>query len=181
MVWKVDASVDSSRLELPVVLKWTVQEFDWAIQQCKSERSKRFKIRLKFKLSARRVIANGSTKRPRTIPFHLWPSTLDLTQKTPKFGNIPSCQITKVLIFWTRPVWRIRESPNFRKKLVDHRGSSELRATASKWLIMTSKMKDRDPNFIIAVSRLSDDQFKSQKIPQNPKSSAKDPTLDNNN
>ena len=60
--------------------------------------------------------------RPWTFPYHLWPSTLDLTQtnitQTPKFGNIPSCQITKVLIFWKRHVWRTREIPHFLSKKI---------------------------------------------------------------
>ena len=48
-----------------------------------------------------------------TVHFRLDPKNIT---ENPKFGKIPSCQIRKVLIFWTRRVWRNRISPYFLDK-----------------------------------------------------------------
>ena len=52
-----------------------------------------------------------------TDHFRLDPKNIT---ETPKFPKIPSCQITKVLIFWKRPVWRKGESPIFKQKIRPH-------------------------------------------------------------
>ena len=50
---------------------------------------------------------------PLTVNFRLDPKNIT---ENPKFGKIPSCQIRKVLIFWTRRVWHNRISPYFLDK-----------------------------------------------------------------